>query len=523
MPEHVLSKLKRTAERLPDKIAFADENGAITFDGLYRVCRTAGTFLHAHGFEEEPVVVCMEKTHVFAAALFGVLAGGCAYVPVDAETPMNRLAEMLNKTKVRAVICDDATEWLVNSAVKALRGDVRVFLWEDICTCSAADDTESAPASGTTEIIPMPADDWTGDGRACFPETVSGDAPAYIMFTSGSTGAPKGVLVTHANLDAYVSRLIGIMDFSEDTVFANQTPFSTDASMKELYPTVLLGATTWIIPKMCFAFPATLISFLNEHRVNTICWAASAYALTAGMGALEVAKPAFLKTAAFGSEPLAVAHLRTWMEACPGVRFTNLYGPTEATGVCCYYHVESLPEKGSVIPAGIPFPDAVLSVRNEEGVCLPDGETGEVWIAGPQVAQGYTGDVCLTGERFVTDENGLRCYRSGDLGFFDENGMLVLTGRVDFQIKHLGYRIEPAEIEAQGYGVDGITMCCCVYDKTGHQIVLFHTGDAAEQELRARLKDRLPRHMQPARYVHLDAMPLNRNGKVDRRRLLQDL
>ena len=488
MPEHILSKLKTTAEKLPDKIAFADENGAITFDGLYRTCRAAGVFLRAQGFGKEPVVVCMEKTHAFPAAVFGVLAGGCAYVPVDGETPANRLTAILDTTKARAVICDDATQWLVSSAVKPLREDVRVFLWEDVCADSPAEEE--------------------GD----FPETVSGDSLAYIMFTSGSTGMPKGVRVTHANLDAYVSRLIGIMGFSEETVFANQTPFSTDASLKELYPTVWLGATTWIIPKLCFSFPATLISFLNEHRVNTICWAASAYALAAGMGALEVAKPSYLKTAAFGSEQMAAAHLRTWMEACPGVRFTNLYGPTEATGVCCYHHVEGLPEKDGRIPAGKPFPDAVVRIA---------GETGEILLAGPQIAEGYDHDEALTRERFVTDENNRRLYRTGDLGFLDEDGLLYVTGRADYQIKHMGYRIEPAEIEAQGYRVDGVTICGCVYDKIEHQIVFCYNGSAGGQDLRERFKTNLPRPMQPARILHLDSLPLNPNGKVDRARLLE--
>ena len=255
--------------------------------------------------------------------------------------------------------------------------------------------------------------------------------------------------------------------------------------------------------------------------MNTICWAASAYALSAGMGALTVAKPEYVKTAAFGSEVLAATHLRTWMEACPGARFTNLYGPTEATGVCCYHHVEALPEPGSVIPAGVPFPDAHLTVRDEAGNVLPDGETGEVWIAGPQVAKGYAGDEVLTRKRFVTDESGIRCYRSGDRGFFDEKGYLVLAGRTDFQIKHMGYRIEPAEIEAQGYAADNVTMCGCVYDKTEHMIVFCYTGSAKEQDVRNRLMEHLPRHMQPARCLKLDSMPLNANGKVDRTRLLE--
>ena len=503
MTEHILSKLKKTAERFPDKPAFADESGAITFEGLYRMCMGTAAFLHAQGLHAEPVVVCMEKTHAFAAALFGVLAGGCAYVPVDAETPETRMAAMLDATGSRAVICDNATQWRVLTAAKDRHEETRVFLWDDVYTFVSDHRDEQ-------------------QSECAFPDPPDEDM-AYIMFTSGSTGAPKGVCVTHANLDAYVTRLIEVMGFSEHTVFANQTPFSTDASIKELYPTVWLGATTWIIPKICFSFPVMLLSFLNEHRINTICWAASAYALAAGMGALSVSRPAYLHTAAFGSEPLAAAHLRTWMKACPGIRFTNLYGPTEATGVCCYYHVEEMPGEGSVIPAGYPFPDAVLSVHDEAGKRLADGETGEICISGPQVAKGYAGDDGLTGARFVTDENGNRCYRTGDLGYFDAAGRLVLTGRTDFQIKHMGYRIEPAEIEAQGYAVTGVTLCGCVYDKPEHQIVFCYAGDAAEQDIRASLEGTLPRHMQPARYLHLDALPLNANGKADRLRLLEIL
>ena len=158
--------------------------------------------------------------------------------------------------------------------------------------------------------------------------------PIYIVFTSGSTGIPKGVAACHRSVIDYVEQLSEILGFGEDTVFGSQTPLYFDACLKEVYSTLKFGATTYLIPKNLFSMPVALVEYLNTHRVNTVCWVVSALTMVSAFGAFETVKPEYLHTIAFGSEVFPIKQLKLWQEALPHAVFTNLYGPTEGTGMC---------------------------------------------------------------------------------------------------------------------------------------------------------------------------------------------
>ena len=318
----------------------------------------------------------------------------------------------------------------------------------------------------------------------------------------------------------YVEQLSEVLGFDEDTVFGNQSPLYFDACLKELYPTLKFGATTYLIPKNLFSFPVALVEYLNAHKINTICWVVSALTMVSVYDTFSVVRPEYLRTVAFGSEVFSIKQFRRWREALPGAAFTNLYGPTEGTGMCCYYKVEREMEDGEAIPIGCPFDNREILLLTNENRAAGPGEEGEICIRGTAVTLGYYNDPERTGQAFV--QNPLNTaypeliYRTGDIGRYNQAGELVFISRKDYQIKHMGHRIELGEIEVGVSMLRGVRMAACIYDQEKVKIVLFYVGDLSEKELTAALKARLPRYMLPNRTIRLEAMPFTANGKIDR-------
>ncbi len=497
MQNHVLDYLENTARRCPDKIAFAGEGEALSFARLREMTRSVGSFLHSQGVCRRPVAVFMEKSPREVAAFFGVIAGGDFYVPLDREMPAHRVRLILENVRPEILLCDRASE----DAARAVAGDSRVALFDEIC------DTPVDEAA-LKEI---------------YEHTIDTD-PIYIVFTSGSTGVPKGVAACHRSVLDYIEQLSQVLELDENTVFGSQTPLYFDACLKELYPTLKFGATTWLIPRELFSFPVRLVEYLNEHKINTVCWVVSALTMISAFGTFRTVKPGTLRTVAFGSEVFPIKQFNRWREALPEARFINLYGPTEGTGMCCYYVVDRDFGPEEAIPIGRPFKNTDILLLTEDNRRAAPGETGEICIRGTSLTLGYYNDFERTSQVFV--QNPLNTaypeliYRTGDLGRLNERGELVFVSRRDYQIKHMGHRIELGEIEANVNELTGVGLSGCVYDREKSRITLFYTGELAEGELVEAMKDRLPRYMLPNRVLRLDEMPFTPNGKLDRKALL---
>jgi non-ribosomal peptide synthetase component F len=313
------------------------------------------------------------------------------------------------------------------------------------------------------------------------------------------------------------------MGFSEETVFANQTPLYFDAPLKELMPVIKYGATAYFVPRTCFLFPMKLCDFLNEHKINTVCWVVSALTMISELGVLEKNPPKYLHTVAFGSEVFPKRQYELWRNALPEARFVNLYGPTEATGMSCYWHADRVLSEEEPIPVGRPFRNTDLLLIREDGTSAPDGEVGEIYLRGTCVTLGYYKNPEKTAESFV--QNPLHSnypelvYRTGDLGYRNQYGELVFVCRKDAQIKHQGHRIELGEIESAAMKDARVTRACCLYDAEEKQIMLFYTGEIEADALMKNLQSYLPRYMIPAICLHYERMPLTPNGKIDRNSL----
>lgn len=493
MVNHVLSYLDAIVGRLPDKVAYANEREGFTFRQVYEQSRSVGTCLDRKGCYREPVVVFMKKHPKTIIAFLGVIAGGCFYVPIDEEMPFSRIELILKSCGARLMICDEETK----RKAEAFSFQGEICLYDEI-----AHTPEDRKALEAIRRAALDID------------------PIYIVFTSGSTGVPKGVAACHRSVIDYIEQLSEILGFGEDTIFANQSPLYFDACLKEIYPTLKFGATTYLVPQSLFSFPVKLVEFLNQYRINTICWVVSALTMISAFGTFEVVKPEYLRTIAFGSEVFPIKQFRIWRKALPKAAFTNLYGPTEGTGMCCFFHVNREFSEGEPIPIGQPFPNTEILLLDKEN---RRAREGEICIRGTSVTLGYFNNPEKTAEVFV--QNPLNTaypeiiYRTGDIGRYNDRGELVFVSRKDYQIKHMGHRIELGEIEANVNMVVQVNMCACIYDDEKNKIVLFYVGGIGPKELAAVLKERLPRYMMPNRMEQCRELPFTANGKIDRKSL----
>ncbi|RED55114.1 amino acid adenylation domain-containing protein [Cohnella lupini] len=493
MQFNVMEYLEHTVRRVPDKLAYANDEFGLTFEEVYGQSRAIGTFLNRHNLHKQPIVVFMNRSPKAIAAYYGVIYSGNFYVPLDDEMPRSRIETIVRKVNPGAIICDESTK----ETVDAIDFQGNVHLFDDLIQCPVDDE-----ALIRVRLSALDTD------------------PLYVVFTSGSTGVPKGVIANHRSVIDYIENLSDVLAFGEDTIFGNQTPLYLDACFKELFPTLKFGATTYIIPKSLFMFPLKLVEFLNEYRINTVCWVVSALTMISSFKVLDKLVPQFLHTVAFGSEVFPVKQFNLWRSALPGAKFVNLYGPTEATGMSCYYKVEREFEEHEILPIGKPFRNTEILLLGSDDREAAPGEVGEICIRGTCLTLGYYEDFAKTNEVFVQNPlNSLYpdlIYRTGDLGKYNEHGELMFVSRKDYQIKHMGYRIELGEIEANVTRLEGIKSACCVYDKTTEKIVLFFVGETDARSIVKELKQLLPKYMIPNRIEPLDAMPLTTNGKIDR-------
>ncbi len=496
MQTNILEYLEATFSRMPDKVAFSDEQTELTFAHVYARSRSVATFLHREGCYKKPVVVFMRKQPDTLAAFFGAIYAGCYYVPLDDEMPRHRIELILQTLEPGLMICDEST--LDMAGELDYKG--AVYLYSDMAFGEQDDEVLASIRARQLDIDPI-----------------------YIVFTSGSTGIPKGVMACHRSVIDYVEHLCEVMGFDENTVFGNQTPLYFDAYLKEVIPTLKHGASTVLIPKRLFMFPVELVEFLNKHKINTLCWVVSALTMISSFRTFDTVKPGYLRLVAFASEVFPIKQFKRWREALPHVRFINLYGPTETTGICCYYEVDRDFADNETMPIGRPFSNTEIILLDEDGKLSAHGEQGEICVRGTRLTLGYYRNSEKTAEAFI--QNPLNTlypeliYRTGDLGRINERGELEFVGRKDYQIKHMGHRIELGEIEVIVNMHPLVRSACCIFDDVKKKIVLYYTGELSVAELTDYIKSKLPRYMIPNMTRRLDSLPLTANGKIDRNEL----
>ncbi|MBP2662127.1 MAG: tycA [Firmicutes bacterium] len=503
MLTNVTQYLQRSAELYPDKIAFQDEQQSLTFFQLERQSRELACEIIAAvgGKTKQPVGVYLPKSVACIIAFFAAAYSGNFYTPLDTAMPQTRLSRIMETLCPAAIITGAAHR----EAVAAISAH-SVVIDIEIPRAGAVDD----------DVVDK------------IQRTIIDTDPLYVMFTSGSTGMPKGVVISHRSVIDYAEWLTETFSFSECTVFGNQAPFYFDNSILDIYSTVKNACKTVIIPDEKFLSPKRLCRYLADAGINTIFWVPSALVLVANSGVLETACPKGLEKILFCGEVMPTNQLNSWRRVIPNALYANLYGPTEITDVCTYFIVDREFCNNESLPIGFPCRNTEILVLNERDEAISDGEIGELCVRGTCLSYGYYRNPEKTAAAFtqnpLNDKYPEKIYRTGDLVRYNDYGELLYLGRKDYQIKHMGHRIELGEIEVTSSAYTDVKQSCALYDAEKQRIILFVAAENIDKsELYQYLKTCLPHYMLPALIIGLQTLPLNANGKIDRIKLKEKL
>ena len=479
-----------TVAKYPKKIAVADQESKYTYEELFEKVKSMSSLLVKYK-TRKPIVVFAGRDVDTVVQILAVIGSGNYYIPLDSSLPKEKLQAILDNAQPVAIL--------------GIEDDIKVL------------DSLNFKGDFYTAFS-------TSEEEAKF-TALGGDEPLYMVYTSGSTGQPKGVLKSHNGMISFLEAFSSLFPFEEDTIIGNQTPLFFDASAKDLYLSIYNGATLEIIPSEKFVLPVVLVNYLNERKVNWICWVPSALCLISQLNTFMEVKPNYLKKIFFVGEVFPIKQLSKWKENLPNAKFVNLYGSSEIAGVCCYYEVNKDLENINVLPMGKAMPNCEITLRNENQIIKDSGVIGEVFISSPALALEYYHDKEKTNAVFFKEDN-KRVFQSGDLARYDEESNLCFVSRKDFQIKHMGRRIELGEIEAACDKLPGINRCCCLYDEKRKIITLFcelSDNNLTSQEIRILLRNKLADYMIPGRVKIYEKLPLNANGKINRQVLKERL
>lgn len=502
MAVNVLEFLENSTQNNGAKTACQDEKESYSYDELSDYAKRIGSALIEETGARRPVPVLMDKGCKALAAFMGAVYAGCFYTMLDPTYPVVRLQTILDTLEAELLIVSGKTKQrALELGFKGKILDVDELMEHIIDEPELEKVREQA-----LDIDPL-----------------------YSIFTSGSTGIPKGVIVSHRSVIDFIGYFTKMFNITGDDVIGNQAPFDFDVSVKDIYSCFYTGATLQMIPKAFFSFPVKLLDYLEERKVTTLIWAVSALCVVTTLKGFDYKRPSYINKIIFSGEVMPVKHLNLWREQYPDAMFVNVYGPTEITCNCTYYIVDRQFALDETLPMGKAFPnEKVFLLDDNDRLITPDTPDikGEICVSGTALSLGYYRNQEKTDAVFVqnplNDKYIEMIYRTGDLGYYNAGGELMFSSRKDFQIKHMGHRIELGEIESAIGAVDNVVRACCVFDEKENKIIAFYEGDAGKETIIKELTLKLPKFMIPSVFSHVAAMPITRNGKIDRRKLMED-
>ncbi len=510
--------LTRSAQRDPDRTALVMGDERLSYRYLESLTNQLARLQQAHGVTAgSRVCVVAAKTPWTIAGLLATLKAGGMYVPIDSASPAARVARIVDTAEPTLVLTDCTATGLLDDLI----GNGGLPAGTPVGALDAT-------VTGARFATAFGRDDAAGLSAEPLGVRDGASEIAHLLFTSGSTGVPKGVMITHGNVAAFIDWAVEYFGFRPTDRISGHPPLHFDLSTFDIYGALAVGAELHLVPAELNVNPRALAAFIRDHELTQ--WFSVPSVLTY-MAKFDVVSdfPA-LERLLWCGEVLPTAVLAQWMRRLPGVSFTNLYGPTEATIASSFYTVPACPvDETEPVPIGTACSGEELLVLDEARRPVPEGKVGDLHIAGVGLSPGYWRDNEKTAAAFVADprQPDSRIYRTGDLARYGDDGFVYFLGRADSQIKSRGYRIELGEIEAAVNAVPGVRECAVVGVQTGGfegtticcAFSVLDDSQLIPSELRRQLKELLPPYMIPARWMTLTTLPTNVNGKIDRKGL----
>ncbi len=500
--------LDRATEKYGNKTAISDEWGEISFSQLQKQGKAVGTALAKatpDGYMKAPVMVYLKKSISCLVCFMGAMYSANPYVPIAYDMPANRIQKIVDSLEGRGHIITDA-HGMETLKTMNIPKTISAHIYEEIVNTEIDETLVAKTLSSTIDTDPI-----------------------YIMFTSGSTGAPKGVTVPHRGVIDYAMWVAKTFHIDENAVLGNQAPFYFDNSIFDIYTCLLTGAKMIIIPETLFMFPVKLPEFVRDNDITTIFWVPTVMINVANSGVLSEIEMPKLKNVVFCGEVMPNTQLNIWRKSQPHCIYANLYGPTEISDVCTYYIVDREFKDSDSLPIGKACENMRIIILNEKNEIAKTNEQGEICVIGTGVSLGYWNNHEITAKAFMQNPVNPyyeeRIYRTGDLAYINDEGLIIYIGRMDNQVKVKGNRIELGEIENAAMCVENVKGACAVFDEKNQRIVLF-VESAEQMKLRKfnlELKKFIPSYMLPSELVVMDKFPHTANDKIDRVTLKKSL
>ncbi|EOB1146568.1 amino acid adenylation domain-containing protein [Campylobacter upsaliensis] len=488
---HIDDFLQKSVKKFPHKTLFKEMGGvSITykeFDDLSQKVATKLLNTLAKEPIQSPILIILPKSINTLISFFGVAKSGNFYTLLDEKMPLERIEKIIKVLKPKAFITSKSLN---------LKLDLPTLYTEDF---ESYERDEEALIKARLKHIDTNL--------------------LYVFFTSGSTGLPKGVSISHKSVIDYAFWVSEEFELDENEIIANQAPLYFDNSILDIFPTIKEGGSVHLVPNSLFAFPLKVLEYLENEEVNTIFWVPSVLIYFANTQALEKFKLEKLKKVLFCGEIMPNKQLNYWRTHLPHTLFANLYGPTEITDVCCFYKVDREFKDDELLPIGKACKNTELLVFDENKNFINEaGKKGELFVRGTSLSLGYYNDIEKTKAAFI--QNPLHhnyldlLYKTGDIVAYNEFGELLCYGRIDNQIKFKGHRIELGEIEAVLNSHEKIKNSACIFKDD--KLIAFYESEE-ELDLKGFCKQKLPPYMIASSFVRVEKFALNANGKIDRK------
>ncbi len=519
--------LSESAAKYPDKEAIAFNDEKITYAELERESNKLAYGLSGIGIERgERVGIYMNRCIMSIMSAFGILKAGATYVPIDPVCPPGRLSYILGKCGIKFLLTSRDKLTNIGQAFPANSP------LESIVVMNGLD---SGPRPLGSVKVSAKLINWQGIQKAAGEDvprinTIDSDL-AYILFTSGSTGNPKGVMLSHLNALTFVNSAHDFFQITTNDRFSNICPLHFDMSVFDLFVAFKAGATVVVIPETTAIFPVKLAEVIEKNRISIWNSVPSALSLLATYNNLDNHDLSSLRLVFFAGEQFPLKYLRRLRETIPGARFCNMYGQTEANS-STYYWVDQLPPDGKAsLPIGRPLPNFEVFALEESGKLVTEsGQEGELYVRANTVALGYWGEAEKTEKAFVKNPRrpdlNERVYKTGDLVRLDTDGNYILLGRKDHMIKSRGYRIEIGEIETVLCNHPEIKNAVVIPipdeligNRISAVIVPLTPGKINRDDIVRYCSQQLPKYMIPEIVEFRDSLPTTSSGKVDRKKL----